>query len=335
MEKKKCIWKGLILGRKCRGFLATPVELAGVPPPNSFLDSSNNPPQEAGGKAVLPRDQEGLCGPPVLRRSWSATGKSGKKPPLSSVACLAPLCGSRQRGRQGSRLRAGYITIYIHRYIHTRLRTCYREFSAAARLFPGSGARDRRERRRHPPALAANRPAGGQGSPRAGRISPAPLASRPAASLTVPALVLAEAVLAAQEVQGRVEVHVDLVHPVADGLQRHPPVGGLRRLLAARRPRAQPGAGQQQQQQQQGAGHAERRPLSRLRRLSAPAAPRQPYPARRRHRPRSCRHRPHPPVRLGGAFCRSAAESAGPRLCPPTATILREWVVFPAWGLLL
>lgn len=78
--------------------------------------------------------------------------------------------------------------------------------------------------------------------------------------LTIAALVLAEPVLAAQQVEGRVQVHVDLVHAIADGLQRHPPVRGLRRLLAPRRP---PAAGRDPQQQQRGQqrqpgrGHAE------------------------------------------------------------------------------
>lgn len=131
---------------------------------------------------------------------------------------------------------------------------------------PFSGARPAR----HPSPLG-----GAAGERRRAPLRPPP------ASLTVAALVLAQPVLAAQEVEGRVEVPVDLVHAVADGLERHPPVGALRRLRAARRPRAQPGAAQQRQQRQRGAGHAERRPAE-PRRLPAPAAPR---PPRRRHRP--------------------------------------------------
>ena len=50
--------------------------------------------------------------------------------------------------------------------------------------------------------------------------------------LTVTALVLAEPVLASQEVQGGVQVHVNLVNAVPDGLQGGPPVGGLGLLLA-------------------------------------------------------------------------------------------------------
>lgn len=132
---------------------------------------------------------------------------------------------------------------------------------------PFSGARSAR----HPSPLG-----GAAGERRRAPLRPPP------ASLTVAALVLAQPVLAAQEVEGRVEVAVDLVHAVADGLERHPPVGALRRLRAARRPRAQPGAAQQRQQRQRGAGHAERRPAE-PRRLPAPAAPR-PL-RRRRHRP--------------------------------------------------
>ena len=50
--------------------------------------------------------------------------------------------------------------------------------------------------------------------------------------LTVTALVLTEPVLASQEVQGGVQVHVNLVNAVPDGLQGGPPVGGLGLLLA-------------------------------------------------------------------------------------------------------
>lgn len=40
----------------------------------------------------------------------------------------------------------------------------------------------------------------------------------PPAPLTVAAFVLAEPVLTAQQVEGRVQVHVDLVHAIADRL---------------------------------------------------------------------------------------------------------------------
>lgn len=50
--------------------------------------------------------------------------------------------------------------------------------------------------------------------------------------LTVTALILAETIFASQEVQGRVQVRVDLVNAVPDGLQGGPPVGGLSLFLA-------------------------------------------------------------------------------------------------------
>lgn len=49
---------------------------------------------------------------------------------------------------------------------------------------------------------------------------------------SVIALILAEPVLASQEVQGGVQVRVYLVNAVPDGLQGGPPVGGLGLLLA-------------------------------------------------------------------------------------------------------
>lgn len=62
---------------------------------------------------------------------------------------------------------------------------------------------------------------------------------------SVAALVLAEPVLASQEVQGGVQVRVYLVNAVADGLQRGPPVGGLGLLLTQ-------GSGGQEEEEQEG-----------------------------------------------------------------------------------
>lgn len=59
---------------------------------------------------------------------------------------------------------------------------------------------------------------------------------------SVTALVLAEPVLASQEVQGGVQVRVYLVNAVPNGLQGGPPVGGLILLLA-------PDSGGQQEQE--------------------------------------------------------------------------------------
>lgn len=129
----------------------------------------------------------------------------------------------------------------------------------------------------------------------------------PPAPLTVAALVLAEPVLAAQQVQGRVQVRVDLVHAIADRLQRHPPVRALRRLLAPRRP---PAAGRDRQHQQRwgqqrqpGRGHAEPakptpspRPPARPGPRSAPSPP----PWSPRHRPPAGRDRPGLPPHGSG-----------------------------------
>lgn len=57
----------------------------------------------------------------------------------------------------------------------------------------------------------------------------------PGLPLTVIALILAEPILAPQEVQGGVQVRVYLVNAVPDGLQGGPPVGGLGLLLAPER----------------------------------------------------------------------------------------------------
>lgn len=133
-------------------------------------------------------------------------------------------------------------TLYTYLNTHTRARACSPRFiHIFIGMYTGENqpARFARERRWAPAALPGTRVA-------------------PPAPLTVPALVLAEPVLAAQQVEGRVQVHVDLVYAIADRLQRHPPVRGLRRLLAPRRP---PGAGcdhqQQQQRGQPSRGHAE------------------------------------------------------------------------------
>lgn len=63
---------------------------------------------------------------------------------------------------------------------------------------------------------------------------------------SVAALVLAEPVLPAQQVQRGVEVRVYLVDAVADGLEGGPPVGGLVLFLPTR-------SGQQQEEEERGA----------------------------------------------------------------------------------
>lgn len=146
----------------------------------------------------------------------------------------------------------------------------------------------------------------------------------PPSGLTVAAFVLAEAVLAAQEVERRVEVNVDLVHAVPDSFQRHPPVWGLRRLLAPgrRRPRAHPGTRHQQRQQQQGAGHARGaapRPAGRsLSPRRAAAALRTHGPARR-HRPRGRRPYGWAGLRAGRGLLEKAAG-------------VRSWPGAAVWG---
>lgn len=71
----------------------------------------------------------------------------------------------------------------------------------------------------------------------------------PGVPLTVTALILAKPVLASQEVQGGVQVHVNLVNAVPDGLQGGPPVGGLGLLLAP------PSGGQEEDQENGEQGH--------------------------------------------------------------------------------
>lgn len=66
---------------------------------------------------------------------------------------------------------------------------------------------------------------------------------------SVTALILAEPVLASQEVQGGVQIHVNLVNAVPDGLQGGPPVGGLGLLLAP------PTGGQEEDQEDCEQGH--------------------------------------------------------------------------------
>lgn len=66
---------------------------------------------------------------------------------------------------------------------------------------------------------------------------------------SVTALILAEPVLASQQVQGGVQVHVNLVNAVPDGLQGGPPVGGLGLLLAP------PSGGQEEDQEDGEQGH--------------------------------------------------------------------------------
>lgn len=58
--------------------------------------------------------------------------------------------------------------------------------------------------------------------------------------ISVAALVLAEPVLPSEEVEGGVKVGVDAVDAVADGLEGHPPVGGLRGLLGPQGLRLRP-----------------------------------------------------------------------------------------------
>lgn len=286
--------------RQCHGVpaaLAGPSQGATTEPISSLNKQS---PRSSRGQLDPAGTTERIYGTLPPRPDWSAGDKPGETPPSRPGTPL----------RQPGTGRAGRAAASTQgRRFPPRLRPA----SLGAAPGPGGSAAARprsrgRSDRAGPPE--GSRREEGQGSPRAGGVSAAPPAPRPAA-LTVAALVLAEAVLAAQQVEGRVEVHVDLVHPVADGLQRHPPVGGLRRLRAPRRPRAQPGAGHQQQQQQ-GAGHAERRPAGRPlspRRLPAPAASRRPGPARRRrrHRPHGRRLRP-----LGGEGPSAAAPPPAP-----------------------
>lgn len=88
-------------------------------------------------------------------------------------------------------------------------------------------------------------------------------------NITITAFILAEAILSSQEIQSSIQVSVDLVDAVPDGLQRHSPVGGLR-LLALDRLRLHPHQTAGHEQQQEGPAHRQPRTFSRQRSRTPP-----------------------------------------------------------------
>lgn len=117
----------------------------------------------------------------------------------------------------------------------------------------------------------------------------------------VSALVLAQPVLASQQVQRGVQVRVDLVHAVPDGLQGGPPVGGLGLLLG--------GHGGQQEEQERGRGHPHG--------AASPASHGPPEP-RRRARPHGGPGRP-----------RQRLQPRAPPPPPPCPRLLPGWLTRP------